>query len=55
VTVTTPGGRAVAGALGSAFSNYFIASSINKNPIYTNIMENAKTTINKRIERAAHG
>jgi hypothetical protein len=55
VTVATPGGRAVANSLGSTFSNYFNAASINKNPVYTNIMQSAKTTINKRIERAAHG
>ena len=52
VTVTTPGGRAVANSMGDAFSGYFNSAAINKNPVYQNVINNASKTIIDRLRKS---
>ena len=52
VTVTTPGGRAVANSMRDAFSGYFNPAAINSNPVYQNVINNASKTITDRLKKA---
>jgi len=52
VTVTTPGGRAVANSMSNAFSGYFNSAAINKNPVYQNVINNASKTIIDRLRKS---